>query len=327
MTGKLIFNNVEKRNRFVVKQKNRGRSNQSISSEVGLSIRQIQNIFKTAKEEQRFMRKKGSERPEALSKYDKMRISKKKRKNPYYSSAGIQRSLGLKAARHTVYRHLKRRGLTHKKATIVSSLKKADLSRRLEWAHEHRATDWRHVIFTDETTFALNKPQYGWAPRSSRIQQKSQCYDPKLQIWGSICELDKVHFTFYEGSLTSNKYVEILGSELLPEARKLLGKNWILQQDGARAHTANHSMNFLKGERVRVLSWPARSPDLNPIENLWSVLKHNVYQRNPQDIKELRMCVEEEINNIDQELVSSLASSMQNRIEMLIENEGNNIGY
>ena len=39
------------------------------------------------------------------------------------------------------------------------------------------------------------------------------------------------------------------------------------------------------------------------------------------------MCVEGEINSIDQEFVSSLASSMQNRIEMLIENEGNDIGY
>ena len=70
---------LRKENRFVVKQKNRGRSNQSISSEVSLSIRQIQNIFKTAKEEQRFMRKKGSGRPEALSKYDKIRISKKRK--------------------------------------------------------------------------------------------------------------------------------------------------------------------------------------------------------------------------------------------------------
>ena len=105
-----------------------------------------------------------------------------------------------------------------------------------------------------------------WAPSSSRIQQKSQCYNPKLQIWGSIRELGKVHFTFYESSLTSSKYVEILGSELLPEARKLLGKNWILQQDGARAHTANHSMNFLKGRESSSALMACKVPRPQPYQ-------------------------------------------------------------
>jgi transposase len=60
----------------------------------------------------------------------------------------------------------------------------------------------------------------------------------------------------------------------------MLGKRWTLQYDGARAHTAKKTKIFLIEKGVKVLKWPARPPDLNPIENLWSLLKRDVYQKN-----------------------------------------------
>jgi len=110
----------------------------------------------------------------------------------------------------------------------------------------------------------------------------------------------------------------------LPKVRKILGNRWILQQDGARAHTANNTMSFLNEEGVRVLEWPARSPDISPIENLWSVLKHDVYQRNPQNVHQLRLYVKESIDN---NLISNLVESMNNRVQMVIESEGGPIDY
>ena len=75
--------------------------------------------------------------------------------------------------------------------------------------------------------------------------------------------------------------------------------DWVFQQDGAPAHTTNKTMQFLDGQHIEILDWPSKSPDLNPIENLWSILKHAVYSRNSRDINELNMHILEEIAKFD----------------------------
>ena len=65
---------LTKRNKYIVKQKDKGRTNKELARDVTLSIRAIQKISKHAKEEHRYTRKKGSGRPAVLSKSDKIRI-------------------------------------------------------------------------------------------------------------------------------------------------------------------------------------------------------------------------------------------------------------
>ena len=49
-----------------------------------------------------------------------------------------------------------------------------------------------------------------------------------------------------------------------------------LQQDNAPPHVSRATNKFFSKKRLQVIDWPPNSPDLNPIENAWSVLKDKV---------------------------------------------------
>jgi transposase len=136
--------------------------------------------------------------------------------------------------------------------------------------------------------------------------------------WHGVGRLYRV-----EGIMEQKQYQNILKNEMLTSARQLFpDNNFIFQQDNDPKHTSNLCKNYLATKRTNVLKWPARSPDLNPIENLWSILNTFMKDRKPQTREELFEILTNAWNNFPVNILNRLVESMPCRIEAIIKKNG-----
>lgn len=103
-------------------------------------------------------------------------------------------------------------------------------------------------------------------------------------------------------------------------------KAWTWQQDGSRVHWAQVVRDGFFEESVATTEWPAYSPDLNLIENVWSVLQAKVYEAgqfyNKKDLlAEIKRCAK----RIDSSMIKSLYASMNKRLVSVLESKGGQI--
>ena len=76
-----------------------------------------------------------------------------------------------------------------------------------------------------------------------------------------------------------------------------------------------------------IMDWPSNSPDLNPIENLWAIVKRETERRMPKNLNELERIMVEEWNAIPVSVLINLVDSMKRRCEEVIVKNGERISY
>ncbi len=97
---------------------------------------------------------------------------------------------------------------------------------------------------------------------------------------------------FLKSTVNAAIYQDILEHFMLPSDDKLYGDaDFISQQDFAPAHTAKGTKSRFNDQGVTVLNWPANSPDLNPIDNLWGIVKRKMRDTRPNNADDQKVAI------------------------------------
>uniref|UniRef100_A0A8C1AXW3 Annexin n=2 Tax=Cyprinus carpio TaxID=7962 RepID=A0A8C1AXW3_CYPCA len=142
-------------------------------------------------------------------------------------------------------------------------------------------------------------------------------------IWGAISSAGVGPLCFLKTKVTAPIYQEILEHFVLPSADQLFeDADFIFQQDLAPAHTAKSTKSWLNDHGVGVHDWPANSPDLNPRENLWGIVKRKMRNNRPKNADELKASVKETWASIPPQQCHRLITSKPRQIEAVIKAKG-----
>lgn len=148
-------------------------------------------------------------------------------------------------------------------------------------------------------------------------------------VWIGFCAKGKLNLAFTSCKMSSPDYIEVLENSLIPFKAKYRRQKFVFQQDNASIHTSSVTKSWFESRKIELMWWPARSPDLNPVENIWGIIVRRIYANGKQynSIAELKLAISAAWENFEMETIKNLVKSMPNRIFQVIERGGRPTDY
>jgi len=250
----------------------------------------------------------------------------------------------------TLRRRRTEAGLGSFVVTEKPGLRPENMEARLAWAQRYKdwtIEDWKRVIWSDESSIWIGvNPRRRWVirPPGERLnpQYMKRTYKTahvKVMVWACFTgERIGPLIVCDEGGVGANEYEDILYDGLfsllddLLESPDMAETEFIFMQDNAPCHKATAILEFLQENKVPIMEWPAQSPDLNPIENLWVDFKARFHKQftelfsHPSKSAEARYrysaVLEEVWYSQGQEMIDALLESMPRRVQAVLEANG-----
>lgn len=323
---------TEIRELIVAKHKD-GKSQTTIAEEVKRNKSIVCRVIKAYKTSGRTSPAQKKGRPRKTSaREDRMivRTVERKRFNTATAVTDDVNERGVKISRRTVGRRLSEKGLQARTPANKPLLSAANVKKRKDYVLSHvtwTPAQWRTVHFSDESSFGLN----GCRGPPRVFRRKGERLDPRhvrrtvkfkggtLMVWGMMSASGPGPLIPVPGTVNADVYMQIAKDHIIPACGQGRGT---FQQDNAAPHKALKVKKLFEEEGVQAIDWPPQSPDLSPIENLWSFLGSKVEGRRYASKTELFDALEKEWWAIPPDMCKKLVESCADRCEAVLEAKG-----
>ena len=330
--GKLIGIYIQQK---ILTLKDEGYTIDEIVDRCDVSQSSVYRIIKRGQIQNDRVYRNGTGRLTSISARDKRQFRGKLKSDPTASAKKIIGNLDLSVSTSTILRTIKKLQFKKRKFKVKPILKAHHCEGRLTLAKKtiHWTKSWSKVYFTDEKKFNLDGPD-GWNCFWADLNEKNDNnYFSKdihkkqsVMVWGAFSLQEQLPLVRLEGKQNGEKYAQLIKNSFFYQ---VMSDEFVLVHDNAPCHTAKVSKDKIEELKIDVLDWPAYSPELNPIENLWSHIVTNIYAggKTYDNVDELWEAIQQCWENIPKKIIKSLVKSMRNRMVNLLENGGRTLKY
>ncbi|KAG2462898.1 TCB1 transposase, partial [Polypterus senegalus] len=286
--------------------------------------------------------------PRKTTVVDDRRIISVVKRNPFTTANQVNNTLqgvGVSISKSIIKRRLhesKYRGCTARCKPLISLKNR---KARLDFAKEHLkkpAQFWKNILWTDETKINLYQndgKKKVWRRRGTALYPKHTTSSVKhgggsVMAWACMAASGTGTLVFIDdvtqdrsSRMNSEVFRDILSAQIQLNAVKLIGQHFMIQMDNDPKHTAKATQEFIKAKKWKILEWPSQSPDLNPIEHAFHLLKTKLRTERPTNKQQLKAAAVKAWQSIKKEETQHLVMSMSSRLQAVIASKGFSTKY
>jgi transposase len=309
----------------------------AIAEQFNIAISSVTYIMKQFKATGDVNRRPTPGRPPATTEKQDLLMARMSRKNPRATAvdigADLRTNYGISISAKTVGRRLNDAGLNARRPVKKPLISKKNQIARLAFARKFghwTSKEWAKVLWSDESKFNLfgsDGLKYVRRPDGQRFNRRYILPTVKhgggnVMVWGCFSSSGVGPLHRVVGTMDQVVYKDIVEGIMLPYAKQKMGRGWIFQQDNDPKHTAGSVAKAMAKKKIRLLEWPAQSPDLNPIEHLWEELDRRCKGRKPRNQAHLFELLKAEWDTIPTSVLTNLVDSMPRRCAAVIKAKG-----
>lgn len=323
----------------MARRKETGEKVSDIASELQVSRSHLYVLEEKYKLDQEMSDKQRAGRPLKIDDQGKRRIVRIIKKQPFTSSTVLTREFNGQVEEEkqisttTFKRVAKMKGLKSYRPCVKPLLTPNNIRARLAFAREHQDKTnrfWSNVLFADETSLYLCpkdtrsrvRRRQGERYKADHVKPSFKYRGGSLMFWGIISWKGQGPLVMIEGTLNGRRYAEIL-EEWIPQILANLNVRPYLLED----HATSHDAQIVKNIKIELglqsfENFPSNSPDLNPLEHIWSYWKDKIRARDPRTLEQLEDYAYEEWDNIPLHFLRTCIGSMSNRLAEVVRCKG-----